>query len=401
MFTESVTNLLGPNTKISLKCLVKMEIKADKTDNKVLAFSQCRMFILSAKIPAKIEQTFHYLDMNSIESKKRNQLCLGLSGDSNKSLTFYSVDPNNGEEINLIIIQLGTAIKTIFPQISLEMVFKKIEVEPASRLKPMIEYNESIETRSRENTIENPCGNFSSQYLCMCDYFGCQFKEEVCWDVDSIYFTHNITELSLVDFEHLDIKDLVPIIAALSYNGWFTKFRASNVKIFNISNHGANDLAHEIINLVKRSYVLEEIYLENTGIKADFINKLFMGLITNGHSSLHTIDLSNNFIEDKGLKSLCGFIAKSCISENSLLTNSTNQLNKGFVSLNLSHTNITAKGVSEIAESLSLNKTIASTLTNLNLSGNILKDDVNVSYTFFKINIAYLIFNMMFLTFNT
>jgi hypothetical protein len=154
MITESVSSLLGQSVKISLKCLVKMEIKSDKTENKILAFSACRLFILVAKLPTKIEQTFHYLDINSIESKRKNQLTIGLQSE-NKSYTFYSVDPNNGEEINLMIIQLGTALKTIFPQIPLEGLIKKIEVEPNSRLQAMIEYNQSVEERARINTTGN------------------------------------------------------------------------------------------------------------------------------------------------------------------------------------------------------------------------------------------------------
>ncbi|CAG2178084.1 unnamed protein product, partial [Oppiella nova] len=39
--SESVSALLGQSVKISLKCLVKMELKSDKTDNKILAFSAC------------------------------------------------------------------------------------------------------------------------------------------------------------------------------------------------------------------------------------------------------------------------------------------------------------------------------------------------------------------------
>ncbi len=207
----------------------------------------------------------------------------------------------------------------------------------------------------------------------------------MAWDVDTIYSTHHNKELSLLDFEHLDTKDLVPIIAALSYNGWFTKFRASNVKVF--SSHASSDVAEQIINLLKRSTVLEELYLDNTGIKADIVNKLFLVLLTNSQTALHNIDLSNNLIEDKGLKSLCGFVAKSFQGNginddspnNSSIGNIT-KLYKGLNHLNLSRTGLTSKGVSDLSDALSLNKTMPLSLTYLNLSDNILKDDVNVSH---------------------
>ena len=353
-----------------------MEIKNEKTENKILAFSACRLFILTAKVSTKIEQTFHYLDINSIESKRKNQLTIGITSE-NKSFTFYSVDANNGEEINLMIIQMGTALKRIFPQIPLESFIRRLEVEPSSRLQPMIEYNQSVEQRANLNTIENPCGGFSTQYACLCDYLGANYREEVAWDIDTIYSTHNSTELSLLDFEHLDSKDFVAIIAALSYNGWFTKFRASSVKVF--SSHTNNEIAEQIILLLKRSTVLEEIYLDNTGLKSDSLNKLFLALLSNSQTSLHFIDVSNNLIEDKGLKSLNGFLAKSYAISDDSSTNSVSKLHKGLTHLNLSHTSITSKGISDLSDSLSLNKTSFLSLTYLNLSGNVLKDDVNVS----------------------
>ncbi|CAG2100187.1 unnamed protein product [Medioppia subpectinata] len=379
--SESVSALLGHSVKISLKCLVKMEIKADKTENKILAFSACRLFILTPKVSTKIEQTFHYLDINSIESKRKNQLTIGITSE-NKSYTFYSVDPNNGEEINLMIIQLGTALKTIFPHISLDSFIRKLEVEPNTRIQSMIEYNQSVEQRANLNTIENPCGGFSTQYACLCDYFGGVYREEVVWDVDTIYSTHNNQEFSLLDFEHLEAKDFIAIIAALSYNGWFTRFRASNIKVF--SGHVMPEVAEQIYNLVKRSTVLEDLYLDNTGLKNDSVNKLFLAILTNSQTAIHFIDLSNNLIEDKGLKSLTGFVAKSfqgnSNSDDSSLNSLAIKLNKGLTHLNLSHTSITCKGVSELSDSLSINNSISSSLTYLNLSDNVLKDDVNKLY---------------------
>lgn len=52
---------------------------------------------------------------------------------------------------------------------------------------------------------------------------------------------------------------------------------------------------------------------------------------------------------------------------------------KGLVHLNLSHCGLTSKGVNQLAHALSLNKLMPNTLTYLNLSGNNLKEDVNVS----------------------
>ncbi|GBM09814.1 F-actin-uncapping protein LRRC16A [Araneus ventricosus] len=362
---ESIRHILGRNVKISLKCAVRMETKPEKTENRVLAFSACRLFILTAKVPTKIEHTFHYLDIQAIESKKNNQLCLTVE---NKVFTFYSIDPDS-EDVNHMISQLGTAVKSIFPQVPLEHVIRKLEVTPPTRLQAMLEYNHALETKDT-----GPCGGYSTQYACMCDYHSLPYREEVAWDVDTIYLSHDSKELSLLDFDHLDGRDLMPIISALMFNTWFTKFRASGVKLI-------SEALDVILLVLRRSVALEELYLDNTGLKWEFAYKLSLALIANSHTPLHTLDLSNNLIEDKGINSLCGIIAKITQGAGQL-GGTVGRLQKGLIHLNLSRTGLTAKGINTLAHALSLNRAMPSTLTFLNLSDNVFKEDVNNLYNF-------------------
>ena len=51
-----------------------------------------------------------------------------------------------------------------------------------------------------------PCGGFSTQYMCMCDYHALPYREEVAWDVDTIYLSHDTRELYLHDFDYLEQK---------------------------------------------------------------------------------------------------------------------------------------------------------------------------------------------------
>lgn len=51
---------------------------------------------------------------------------------------------------------------------------------------------------------------------------------------------------------------------------------------------------------MRKSLNLEELYLDNLGLKADFVNKLSNVIKSNPATALHTLDLSNNMIEDKG-----------------------------------------------------------------------------------------------------
>ncbi|OTF84105.1 hypothetical protein BLA29_005305, partial [Euroglyphus maynei] len=398
--------------------MLRLELKTDKFENRLLIFTQYRLFMFTVKGTAKLEHSYNLIDMNLIESRQPDRLIIGFrSNESRHPYCFHSCDPNQ-EEINLIICHMVSSLKILFPSISFESFIKRFIVEPRQRLENIYEYVQLMEERIRFRSHHHdhdhhhyPCGGFSNQYACFCDYYGVPYREDVAWDIDTIYAAHNNTELSILDFEHLDLKDLLPLIAALTYNGYFTKFRVSNVKIVNSSQSGSEQICELIVNLVRRSTRIEEIYLDNTGIRADFVNKLFQAMLLNNQTSIQIIDLSNNSIEDKGLKNMTSFVAKSFHMANSLMNNSSEDdlssslslnfstqitsqqpqsnsntvtssaklMYKGLVHLNLSHCGITSKGISELSESLYLNKSMFSTLTYLNLSDNCLKDDLSVS----------------------
>lgn len=146
------------------------------------------------------------------------------------------------------------------------------------------------------------------------------------------------------------------IISALEYNTFFRGLKATHSRL-------SNESLERILHVLRRSSWLEELHLEALGLRADFLHKLAVSVITNNNPALKNIDLSHNLIEDKGAIHLAGPIAK---------------LAKGLSKLSLAHCGLTAKGVNQIAHSLSLNQTIANSLTHLDLSGNNLKDDVNV-----------------------
>ncbi|XP_029177751.1 F-actin-uncapping protein LRRC16A isoform X3 [Nylanderia fulva] len=348
---ESVKALLGKHVKILLKNVVKLETKQDKLENRVLVFSPCRLFLLSAKVPTRIDCHFHYLEITAIESRRANQLCLTV-GERFYNFTTNSVGGDT-TEVDAMIEALHTAIRNIFPTVPLNYIIRKIEVIPASRLQSIRGSELARSTEATRHT--GPCGGFSTQYACMCDLHGVPYREEVAWDVDTIYLSHDTRELNLRDFDHLDQKDLVPIISALEYNTWFTKLRASHLKL-------SHEPLERLLHVMRRSLSIQELYLDNLGIKWDFAHKLSLALISNANTMLHTIDLSHNMIEDKGATHLSGPIGK---------------LPKGLQKLNLAHCGLTSKGIGQIAHALSLNRSMPTSLRYLNLSENTLKDDVN------------------------
>ncbi|RXN00673.1 Leucine-rich repeat-containing protein 16A [Acipenser ruthenus] len=159
---------------------------------------------------------------------------------------------------------------------------------------------------------------------------------------------------------NLDI-DLIPIIAVLEYNQWFTKLSSKDLKL-------SADVCEQILRVVGRSSWLEELVLENAGLKTDFAQKLANALALNPCSGLHTINLANNALEDRGLFSLSIQFAK---------------LPKGLKHLNISKTSLSPKGVNSLAQSLSTNQLVPSTLRYLDLSGNLLRgDDLSNLYSF-------------------
>ncbi|KAF4087676.1 hypothetical protein AMELA_G00073260 [Ameiurus melas] len=331
---ESVRDAVGRKIKLGYKKKVKLEVKGDKVENRVLALASHRGYLLTARIPAKVEQTFNYLEIPSQYNP------------SQISLRLVSM-----EEVNEVVCHIGVCVQRICPALSPVKVMKKLSMEPPERIAAL---QNVWETQSSGEP--GPCGGFSQQYRCVCDWLGLPYREEVQWDVDTIYLTQDTRELNLQDFSHLENRDLVAIIAVLEFNQWFTKLATKDYKL-------SADVCDQILRVVARSGRLEELVLDNAGLKTDFAQKLANALSQNAASGLHSLNLANNPLEDRGAQ-----FAK---------------LRKGLKHLNLSRTSLSPKGVNSLAQSLSANQSMPSTLSYLDLSGNLLRgDDLSHFYNF-------------------
>ncbi|XP_060771302.1 F-actin-uncapping protein LRRC16A isoform X2 [Neoarius graeffei] len=339
---ESVQDAVGQQLKLSLRKKVQLECKGDKQDTRILALAPHRAFLLSARVPARIEQSFNFFDIQTVGSSRTGQLVV----DYDKGQLWVKLRSN--EEVDEVIAQIGISIQEHCPGLNPMRVMKKLSLKPAERitsLQALWENNPPTDT--------GPCGAFSRMYWCVCDQMGLPYRAEVQWDVDTIYLTQDTKELNLQDFIHLETRDLMAIVAVLEYNQWFTKLSLKDYKL-------STDLCDQILRVVARSSRLEELALENTGLKADFAQKLANALSQNPHSALHTINLANNSVEDKGILSLSSPLGK---------------LPSGLKHLNLSKNSLSAKGVNILAQSLCSNSSIFNTLTHLDLSGNTLRGD--------------------------
>eukprot|EP00075_Anas_platyrhynchos_P016760 XP_027306013.1 F-actin-uncapping protein LRRC16A [Anas platyrhynchos] len=347
---ESARDVIGRKIKISVKKKVKLETKGDKVENKILILASCRAFLLTSRIPTKLELTFSYLEIQGVTSCKPGQLIMETEKCS------ISMKMASSEDVNEVLAHIGTCLRKIFPGLSPVRIMKKVTMEPSERLT-------TLQALWDSQTVAElgPCGGFSQMYACVCDWLGFPYREEVQWDVDTIYLTQDTRELNLQDFSHLDHRDLIPIVAALEYNQWFTKLSSKDLKL-------STDVCEQILRVVSRSNRLEELVLENAGLRTDFAQKLASALAHNPNSGLHTINLASNPLEDRGVSSLSIQFAK---------------LPKGLKHLNLSKTSLSPKGVNSLSQSLSANSLIASTLVYLDLSGNALRgDDLSSLYNF-------------------
>ncbi|XP_019219862.1 F-actin-uncapping protein LRRC16A isoform X3 [Oreochromis niloticus] len=347
---ESVRDAVGRKVKLSLRKRVKLEIKGDKMENRVLALASYRAYLLTARIPTKVEHSFNYLEIQGIACNKPMQLSIEYERGS------FSLKLPSTDEVNEVVAHIGNCMQRICPGLPPSKVMKKLFMEPPDRLS-------SLQTLWENNkpAEPGPCGGFSQMYRCVCDWLGMPYREEVQWDVDTIYLTQDTRELNLQDFSHLENRDLVAIIAVLEFNQWFTKVSTKDYKL-------SADVCEQILRVVSRSSRLEELVLDNAGLKTDFAQKLAAALAHNPSSGLTTINLANNPLEDRGVSSLGAQFAK---------------LRLGLKHLNFSKTSLSPKGVNSLCQSLSASPSIPSSLVHLDLSGNMLRgDDMQHFYHF-------------------
>ncbi|CAH2324879.1 Hypothetical predicted protein [Pelobates cultripes] len=207
-------------------------------------------------------------------------------------------------------------------------------------------------------------GNFSETYAALCDYNGMAVREDVQWDVDNIYHTQNCREFRLLDFSHLDTSDVALTVASLSFNQWFTKLSCKDFKL-------RLEISEQILYMLTKSIKLEELCLENCGLKCDFAIKLAEALDNNPGSVLHTINLSGNQIEDRDARlvvrvTLINFTVHGITA----FSRHFEKHRKVLKCLNLSKTSITYKGMNSLFQSLASNEMVSNSLCHLDLSEN-------------------------------
>ncbi|XP_078393770.1 capping protein, Arp2/3 and myosin-I linker protein 3-like, partial [Cetorhinus maximus] len=307
-----------------------------------------RMCLLNMKIPTKIESTFNFLEIRNLTPVNPDQVVM----ETEKST--YSVNFLSLEDLDRVMSHINTSLNKIFPA-SPPSLSQRSTPESPNCLK------HSPTGPAPKGHKQACCGGFSETYAALCDYNGVACREEVQWDVDTIYHSQDTRHFNILDFSHLGSRDLALIVAALAYNQWFTKLHTRDLKL-------GSEVIEQVLHTVSRSRTIEELEMENTGLKVDFAMKLAAALAENPFPALTSLNLASNPLEDKGVYALSQFLASHHV---------------GLKRLNLSRTSLTLKGLVPLAQTLNSGHNFTNTLTHLDLSRNagmLAGDDAAVSF---------------------
>ncbi|KAM3836188.1 capping protein, Arp2/3 and myosin-I linker protein 3-like, partial [Diretmus argenteus] len=333
--TESIRKIID---KSSIKFVrgVKLDTKNGKTEDRILVLTTWRLYFLAPKAPTKVETTFNFLEIRALNSHPEHQVVI----DTDKST--YSLRFQSREHLNHVISHVNFALSRIFNNsvFAPSICHSDSDLSEGSR-----KYSPSSETSVE---TQRACGGFSETYAALCDYNGISCKEEVQWDVDTIYHSQDNREFNLLDFSHLESRDLAVIVASMAYNTWFTKLYCKDLRI-------GSEVTEQVLHTLSKSSSLEEITLENAGLKSDFPQKMSVALSENPASVIHSLNLAHNSLDNQGVSNL---IQQVC------------RLSKGLRLLNLSKTSLSSKGVVSLSQALCSSDEYSNSLLHLDLSKN-------------------------------
>ncbi|NXC43563.1 CARL2 protein, partial [Penelope pileata] len=332
---EGIAALLGTKRILLVKS-IQLQVKA-KYDDFILVLTPWRAYVLLAVLPVRVHSSFSFLEVRDIAVREPSVVVIETDTSS------YAFRLMSFDDLEQVVIHVTMSLKKVFPDSSPGTLLKNSPPNLYERIRMV---TDSLEEMLQSN--QGPCGGFSETYAALCDYNGFTFREEIQWDVDNIYHGQDCREFNLLDFSHLESRDVALSVAALSFNLWFTKLSCKDFRL-------NQEIAEQLLYMLSKSVTLEELVLENSGLRCDFAQRMAQALSSHSESVLHTIHLAGNQLEDRGI------IAFSRLFE---------KRPKGLQSLNLARTMLTAKGMGALCQALAANEAMGSSLRHLDLSGN-------------------------------
>ncbi|MBZ3881323.1 Leucine-rich repeat-containing protein 16B, partial [Sciurus carolinensis] len=246
---------------------VKLETKPKKFEDRVL-----------------VESSFNVLEIRAFNTLSQNQILV----ETERGMV--SMRLPSAESVDQVTRHVSSALSKVCPGPGCLIRRGNADTPEGPR-------DTSPNSETSTSTTHSVCGGFSETYAALCDYNGLHCREEVQWDVDTIYHAEDNREFNLLDFSHLESRDLALMVAALAYNQWFTKLYCKDLRL-------GSEVLEQVLHTLSKSGSLEELVLDNAGLKTDFVQKLAGVFGENGSCVLHALTLSHNPIEDKGLQAL-------------------------------------------------------------------------------------------------
>ncbi|XP_051944703.1 capping protein, Arp2/3 and myosin-I linker protein 3 isoform X3 [Hippocampus zosterae] len=333
--TESIRKVLDKQAIKFVKA-TKLDTKNGKSEDRILVLATWRLYLLAVKVPTKVEVTFNFLEIRAMNTYPEHQVLI----DTDK--TTYSLRLETQDQLDHMVSHINYALSRVFNNSIYAPPICRAEGDTTDGIQQYSPISES------SLDPQKTCGGFSETYAALCDYNGIGCKEEVQWDVDTIYHSQDNRELNLLDFSHLESRDLAVIVASVAYNTWFTKLYCKDMRI-------GSEVVDQVLHTVSKSNSLEELTLENAGLKSDFPQKMATALSENPGSMIHSLNLAHNTLDNQGVSNL---IQQVC------------RLNKGLRLLNLSKTSLSSKGVVSLSQALCSSDDYSNSLLHLDLSKN-------------------------------
>ncbi|XP_064129969.1 capping protein, Arp2/3 and myosin-I linker protein 2 isoform X3 [Loxodonta africana] len=343
-----ITRFLWPKeVELLLKAWLPEQEGADRSH--VLALLRWRAYLLHTCLPLRVDCTFSYLEVQAMALQETPpQVTFELESLPELVLEFPGVTA-----LEQLAQHITVAIKKVFPRSALggplPLFFTPLPRKLFRRPTPpsMLAQLERS-SPSEATTPGSPCGGFLETYEALCDYNGFPFREEIQWDVDTIYHGQGCRHFSLGDFSHLSSRDLALSVAALSYNLWFRCLSCVDMKL-------SLEVSEQILHMMSQSSHLEELVLETCGLRGDFVRRLAQALAGNPSSGLQELSLAGNLLDDRGVAALSRHLQ---------------QRPGALRRLSLSQTGLTPRGMRALGEALATNVAFDSSLTHLDLSAN-------------------------------
>ncbi|XP_065497178.1 capping protein, Arp2/3 and myosin-I linker protein 2 [Caloenas nicobarica] len=341
---ESISAFLGTK-KVLLVMSIQLQVKSKYYDY-ILVLTPWRAYVLPVMLPVRVHSSFSFLEVREMTVREPSlafPILWTLQVVIETDAVSYAFRFMSFDDLEQVVIHVTMSLKKVFPDSSPGMLLKN---SPPNLYERIRQITDSLEEMLQSSP--GPCGGFSETYAALCDYNGFAFREEIQWDVDNIYHSQDCREFNLLDFSHLESRDVALSVAALSFNLWFTKLSCKDFRL-------NQEISEQLLYMLSKSVMLEELVLENSGLKADFAQRMAQALSNHPDSVLHTINLAGNQLEDRGIVAFSRHVEKCP---------------KGLQSLSLARTMLTAKGMSTLCKALADNKATGSSLRHLDLSGN-------------------------------